>query len=156
MVQDTRPRSSDPETEPRPSNNGSGESISSLLGSLRHDVSTWARRELELARREVACRAEEAGRDVLRLAAGLVALVAGGLFLLVALSLAIAAFAHTKGLDAVSSCLVGFSVVGLFVTAIGAVVAILSKKKLSRSGILPDRTARSIRETKNWAKEKIQ
>ena len=130
-------------------------SIADLLRQLRNDTTQLIRDEVALAKTEAQEIGARAARNTAYLALGALIALSGVVVLLMGLAHGLSLFLITRGVDAPAAFLSGFLVVALIVCTIGAVLVMKAKHAFSESSLTPTRTARSLREDKQWAKEKI-
>lgn len=122
-------------------------SIGELLSDLTRETRTLIRQEIELATTELTEKAARKGKDAGMMAAGGFLAYAGALILLAALVIGLG---HLIGY--------GWSalIVGLLVTGAGAMMILTGKNDMQKTNLSPDRTKRSIKETKLWLKEQTR
>ena len=106
-----------------------------LIGQLASDLVELVRKEVELARTEVAEKLNAAGKAVVDVAAGGLLLVAALLVLLQALVLAL-----SKLMDPIWAALL----VGVVVAGVGYVLVRGGMKAISLKALRPDRSARQL------------
>ncbi|HZH25875.1 MAG TPA: phage holin family protein [Azospirillaceae bacterium] len=122
-------------------------SIGSLFVSLINESTTLIRQEIDLARAEVSEKIGQAGRGSAMLAAGgLVALV-GLIFLLLA-----AVYALSNVVEPWLAALI----VGAVTTAIGVVLLLMGKSRLSADALQPKRTLETLEEDREWARAQVR
>lgn len=157
MIADTNPAngripaaSGDYQHQPRT------ESFSELFRDLSGQAKVWAKKESELAKVELAESASEAKAGVTKALCGVV-------FLLAALgfSIAFATVAVAMGLQAAGMGMQGSYAISIFL--IGAISALVgwqsfkaAKRKLNPRHLWPSETAASLKESTQWAREKIR
>jgi hypothetical protein len=122
--------------------------IGDLLSDLASQVSTLVRREIELARTEIASSLMQAGRGAgltglggVLIHAGLLALLAAGMLGLV-----------QAGIDPWLAALI----VGLLVIGVGIVITSIGLKQVQTTDMAPRQTVASIRRDVEYVKEQIQ
>jgi hypothetical protein len=122
-------------------------SLGELFSELTGETRTLIRQEIELAKTELTEKAARAGKDAAMMTAGGVLIYAGLLVLLAALVIGLG---HLIGY--------GFSalIVGLIVAGVGTALVLAGKKDLRNATLAPERTQRSIKETKLWLKEQTR
>ena len=123
--------------------------IGDLLSDLASQVSTLVRREIELARTEIASSLMQVGRGAgltglggVLIHAGLLALLAAGMLGLM-----------QAGID---PWLVRPFVVGLLVIGVGIVITSIGLKQVQTTDMAPRQTVASIRRDVEYVKEQIQ
>ena len=122
--------------------------IGDLLSDLASQVSTLVRREIELARTEIASSLMQVGRGAgltglggVLIHAGLLALLAAGMLGLV-----------QAGIDPWLAALI----VGLLVIGVGIVITSIGLKQVQTTDMAPRQTVASIRRDVEYVKEQIQ
>jgi len=109
--------------------------VAELIGQLGSDLAELVRKEVELARAEVAEKLNSAGKAVVDIAAGGLLLVAALLVLLQALVLAL-----SKLIDPIWAALL----VGVIVAGVGYLLVRGGMKAMSLKALKPDRSARQL------------
>jgi hypothetical protein len=122
---------------------------------LRDDTATLVREEVRLAKTEIGENVGRAGRNVAYVAAG--ALVASStlVILLMACGYLLAGVFVRQGLSTSSATSAGFLVVALLAATAAATLVNKGLKALANDSLAPTRTARSLQEDKQWAKDKL-
>lgn len=122
-------------------------SLGELVSDLTRDTRMLIRQEIELATTELSEKAARKGKDAAMMAAGGFLAYVGALVLLAALVIGLG---HLIGY--------GWSalIVGAIVTGAGVMILLAGKKDMQRTNLSPDRTKRSIKETKLWLKEQTR
>jgi hypothetical protein len=124
-----------------------GRSIGELLSDLTRETRTLIRQEIELATTELTEKAARKGKDVGMMAAGGFLAYAGALILLAALVIGLG---HLIGYGWAAL------LVGIVVTGAGAMLILGARDDMQKTNLSPDRTKRSIKETKLWLKEQTR
>jgi uncharacterized membrane protein len=130
-------------------------SIGDLLRQLRNDTTQLIRDEVALAKTEAQEIGARAARNTAYMAAGALIAMSGVIVLLMGLAHWLSLLLITRGVDVPAAYLGGFLLVALIVCTIGAILVMKARHAFSESSLTPTRTARSLREDKQWAKEKI-
>lgn len=131
-------------------------SIFDLFGSLVDDTRQLLRKETQLAKEEIRSNLKKGAKGLLFMIFGAATLSAGLVALLVAVSVGtVALIMELTGLGPIPSILIGFSTSGLLMAVIGTALVLYAKKKLSPADLKPEKTVRTLKNTTNWAKEKI-
>jgi hypothetical protein len=130
-------------------------SIAQLLRDLRDELARLFRQEILLARSEVAEQTSRAGRNLGKLVVGGLVAYAGLLMLLVACAIAVRSGLLAAGLAPWLALALGFLVTGAIVGAIGYVLVQACVKELGTTSLVPRQTVESLRENKEWVKEKV-
>lgn len=121
-------------------------SLSELLRDLSNQTQTLVRAEVQLAKMELEEAGKEIGKDVAFLLIGGAIAYAGFLAILTATIIGLAAF-----IPAWASALV----IGLIVTVIGFLFVQQGRSNLQRAELAPKETLESLKEDKEWAKQKV-
>jgi len=130
-------------------------SITDLLRDLRDDTARLLRDEVALAKTEVREITTRTARNVASIALGGAVVLAGSLVLLIGLAQWLTGVFLEHGMSAGSSALSGFLIIAVLVIATGAALLAKGRKAMAASSLTPSRTARSLQEDKQWAKEKL-
>jgi hypothetical protein len=120
-------------------------SFGELLGELSEDVSTLMRQEVRLARAEMSRTLSRATTDAVKLGAGALVALAGGLTVVAALVLGLIAL----GLAAWVSALI----IGALLGVAGYVMLRNGLQDLKRMDPTPHRTVETLRDDLMWVKE---
>ena len=129
-------------------------SLGRIVSDLARDVGTLVRQEVDLARCELAEKADEAKSGVTRAGAG------GGLALIGALVLAGAAvlgltFVLERWMRTLPAMALSALAVGLALAIVGVVLFRTGSKALSGDHLVPRRTLESIKEDARWARRQF-
>lgn len=122
-------------------------SLGELFTDLAGDMSTLVRQEIALARAETMETVRTATRSSTMMAAGGALAYAG----LIVLLLAVAYL-----LGQVMELWLAALIVGILTVAIGAILLMVGKNRISNLSVVPERTVESIKEDAQWAKEQVQ
>lgn len=117
-------------------------SLGDLFAELSRETSTLIRKEMELAKREMAANLREAGTHAGMVAAGGALAHAGLLVLLAAFVIGLAQLGVTPWLAAL--------IIGLLTVGIGYVMANRGLSNLRRTNIAPIQSMESIKEDARW------
>jgi uncharacterized membrane protein YqjE len=133
---------------------GEGRSLGQLLKQLTREVSTLLRQEVELAKTEMSEKASRVGANLGSLALG------GGVAFLGALALLAAAiYGLTALLDGFLSLRIAVwlapLIIGLVLAAAGYFLVRKALERLKGESIVPRKTTQSLREDKEWLKQKV-
>jgi hypothetical protein len=129
--------------------------IADLLRQLRDDTTGLVREEIQLAKTEAGEKARRVGRNLgFLLVAGLIGSSALLLLLVGAAFLLAEAFAE-GGMDPGVATFLGFLTVALAAGVAAGVLATKGLSALSNESAIPNRTARSLKEDKQWAQNKL-
>lgn len=121
--------------------------ITALFGDLASETAALIRKEVELAKAEMSEKVGQAAK-------GAVSLAVGGAVALIGLGFLLWAIAY--GLGEWLPMWAAAGIVGLVVTAIGAVMLLSGKAKLSAQNLQPTRTIETLKDDGRWAKAQIQ
>lgn len=142
-------------TDPYESSHFDNRSITDLIRELRDESTVLLREEIALAKTEMNEKVSRVTSSTAVLVTGAAVAHLGLIFLLLAASAGLERFYDSMGLwfhgDWVAPL-----VVGLIVGIIGTVMLSSAKKKLSHTSLMPKRTMETLRDDKNWVKEKMQ
>jgi hypothetical protein len=129
-------------------------SLSDLIKELRDETSDLMRQELALAKVEMSEKAEKTGRNIGYLAIGGAVAGAGFMFLLWALSQALVLALADTELKA-HSLWAAPLIVGAGTAIFGYSLIEKALKTLKNSSLVPKETIKSLKEDKEWAREKV-
>jgi hypothetical protein len=121
--------------------------LGELFSSLAEDSRNLIRQELELAKTEMTEKVEGIGKDLGSMVVGVSVLYAGFLVLLAALVLGLGNFISDGG---------AALLVGLVVGGIGAALVMTGLNDIKKRNFKPEKTAQTVKETKQWAKEQMK
>jgi uncharacterized membrane protein required for colicin V production len=130
-------------------------SILDLLRQLRDDTGELIREEVRLAKTEISEKLARAGRNVAYLSIGGLIASSALVILLIAFGNLLSGVFIDRGLSVGTGTFLGFLVVALVVAGIAAAMVMKSLKALANDSLAPTRTARSLQEDKQWAKDKL-
>lgn len=129
--------------------------IPELFRQLRDDSSTLLREELNLAKTEINENVSKAARNAGYLAAGGLVAYAGLVTILIGVGFLIRQFFVDQGMQQGISTFLGLLITGIIVGIIGGVLISKAMHAFKNETLAPERTARSLREDKQWAQNKI-
>lgn len=132
-----------------------GRSISELIRELRDESTALFREEIALAKTEMSEKGSRVARNAALLATGAAVAHLGLIFLLLSASAGLSRFYDSLGMWFHGDWIAPL-VVGLIVGVIGTIMLMKAKKTLSNTSLVPDRTVESLRNDKNWVKEKVR
>jgi hypothetical protein len=121
-------------------------SFGGLFKDLSRGAVTLVRQELEFAKEEMSQKVTRASRDSIQLIIGGGIALAGFLFVLGAIVI---------GLSMYMPIGISSLIVGLLVMGIGGIVIHQGRKKLKEEKLAPQKTIHSLKEDKEWMKEKM-
>ena len=130
-------------------------STASLLRDLRDEVARLFRQEVNLARTELSDYASSTGKRVTGIGVGGLLAACGALLVLTAISIAIGYALLSADMSPGAAFPLGFAIVGLIAAGIGYAVAKSQAAKLRPRNAVPHETVETLRENKDWLKEKV-
>lgn len=122
--------------------------LGELFRQLAQDSATLVRQEVALAKAELQQNVKTAVRDAAMVAVGGGVALVGALVLVLFMVLALG--------DALNEYWLGALIVGVILTAVGAVLAMGSLKRLKHDGLAPERAIQTLKEDKQWAQNEIR
>lgn len=129
-------------------------SIGQLLRELSHETTSLFRQEIALAKVEASETAVRIGGYAGELAIGGAVLFGGGLALLAAVVLAVAALLYSWLSPAIANWLAPL-IVGAVAAAFGLVKVRQALGKLRHAGIAPRKTTQTLQENKEWLQSRV-
>jgi hypothetical protein len=130
-------------------------SLTELIRELRDETATLVGQEISLAKAEMAEKGRRLARNVIYIAAGAaLAYAALVLFLLAVRDLLFTGLVK-GGISVDTAVWLSPLIVAIVVGVVGWILVSQGKKKLADEGFIPEKTAQSLREEKNWLKHKI-
>lgn len=123
-------------------------SLGDLFAELTHETSTLVRQEVELARVELSQKVSRVGKDAASLAVGGALAYAGVLALVAAAILGLGEAGLPWWLSAL--------LVGAVVGGIGYLLVERARSAIKRTDVAPRRTAETLKENREWAKEQLR
>jgi hypothetical protein len=138
-----------------PTNTSDQRSLADLVRELRDESLTLVREEVALAKTEVGEKVSRAGRNTVMLVVGGAVAHLGLIFLLLALSEGLHAMFIAADLPFHGDWLAPL-IVGLVVGVIGLGVLMKAKDSLAKTSVVPRKTMQTLKEDKQWIKEKVQ
>jgi uncharacterized membrane protein YqjE len=124
------------------------ESISGLIKGILKDIRSLIEEEFALARLEIHEQTTRAKTAAVSLGVAAVALLFGGVFLLVAAAIGIADVLDWPTWT-------GFLVVAVLMSLIGAVTLASGRRKLSAVQVKPERTLATLKENAEWISKRL-
>ena len=121
-------------------------SLGQLFSELTEESRTLVRQEIQLAKAELSEKVAGVGTDIGSMVGGVAVLYAGFLVLLAAL---VVGLGHVigPGLAAV--------LVGVITLAVGGWLVMRGLNDIKHRNLKPEKTAQSLKETKQWVKEQV-
>jgi len=126
--------------------NSDSDTIGGLLSGLLRDVQQMVRGEMALARAEIKDDVSTIGTSITSLAIATIFALTGFILLMLGV---------TYVLNMYMRMWIAAGIVGLVLLAIGGMLAMAAKKKLSAASLKPDQTIDSLKETKTWAQQQM-
>ena len=130
--------------------------LADLIKDLRDEGIVLLRQEVALARAEIAEKARVVARQSISLAIGAAVLFAGLIVLLIGAGDLLFAALVEWGVHPGAAIWLGPVLVGLLCALVGIGLVMKAKSALSRESLIPDRTAHSLKEDKEWIRSKLQ
>ena len=130
----------------RPANDDAERSLGSLFGDLSRETSTLFRKEIELARAEIADK-------VSRATPGAVGVAVGGLVLFISLQALVATLILILGVF--MAWWLAALIVTVLVAAAGAAAVAFGMRRLRTQELKPTMTVYSLKRTATWAKGQL-
>jgi hypothetical protein len=130
--------------------------IPSLLHSLREDTTALLQQEVALAKAEINEGAVELAKRVVAIATGGAFLFAGLLLIVFAAGDLVAVGLVNAGVSADIALWLGPLLLGGIIAFVGWGVFAKARNELSARKLAPTETVESMKDNKDWAKEKIQ
>jgi hypothetical protein len=128
-------------------------SLGQLIKEFRDETTLLFREEIALARTEISEKTTRMSRIVTSLATGGVIAFAGLVVLLIAAGEGVAAALIATGMEA-NALWLGPLIVGIIVVTIGGIMVMSAKERLKHESLVPEKTAKSLQENKEWVTQK--
>lgn len=129
--------------------------IPDLIRQLRDDSTVLLREEVNLAKTEINENIKKAGRNTSYLATGAMVGYAGLIVILIGLGFLITQWFLATGMATGLATFLGMLIVGVIVAIIGGILVSKALNTFKTDSLAPERTARSLREDKQWAQKKL-
>ena len=126
-----------------------------LIRELRDETATLVGQEIALAKAEISEKSRRMAKDMIYIAAGVAIAYAAMVLLLLAVRDFLFSGLVDRGISVGVALWLSPLIVGLVVGVVGWALINQGKRKLVDEGFTPEKTARSLREEKNWLKHKI-
>ena len=137
-------------------NNRSDHSLAGLIRELRDETTTLVRQEVKLAKAEMSEKTSRLARNALYVAlGGLIAYSALVVLLLAVRDLLTVALVNA-GVSSDVALWLSPLIVGVVVGLVGWAMIVKGKKALANGGLAPSKTLETLRDDKEWAKQKLQ
>jgi len=131
------------------------ESLPNLFGRLGDDVMQLFNSQLALFKVEIKEEANAYARGATMIAIGAVIATVGFALLNVAIAFAVSTLFAQANFSQPASYALGFVVTGGFYLVVGAIVVMLTKSRLSKQDLVPQRTVQELRKDKQWLKNEL-
>ncbi|PQO31633.1 phage holin family protein [Blastopirellula marina] len=128
-------------------------SLGSLIKEIRDESIELFHQEIELARTEMAEKAKHVSRKAYVFTQSTLVSTAGLIVLLMGIAEGLSLMLASTGVGA-QAFWIGPVVVGLVVMIGGAIVAVTAKNSLMDESIVPEKTAQTLKENKQWLNDK--
>lgn len=133
-----------------------GNSLTTLIRELRDETITLVRQEVALAKAELTEKVSRLTRNAVSLAlGGVLALGAFGLLLL-ALRDLLGVGLVAMGVSQAVAIWLSPLILAIVIGGIGAALIVKAKNAMAAEGIAPQKTIETLREDKDWAKNRLQ
>jgi hypothetical protein len=129
--------------------------IGTLLRDLSHEAATLVQQEVALAKAEMTEKVTTLARNAAYLAVGGLVAYAGLLVFLGALAWGLAMWMDSAGVRPGIYLWLAPLIVSIVVLLVGAALLTKGINTIKDANLAPRKTAQSLRETKDWVKEKI-
>jgi len=129
-------------------------SLGSLIKDIRDESIELFQQEIELIRTEMMEKFEVAKRRTISIGIGAAVAFAGAIVLLLGIAQAASVVLVFAGLAPSVATWLGPVLTGLFVLLIGGAMAMSNKNKLEEETVVPKKTVQSMKENKQWLKDK--
>ncbi|MFG0328979.1 MAG: phage holin family protein [Phycisphaerales bacterium] len=129
--------------------------LTSLIKELRDEAMDLVQNEIRLAKAELNEKTTEIKRAAISIASGGAVLFAGVVVLLLALSAGLYAAMVAMDINPMLAGWLAPLIIGGLTVAVGYGMVKKGQDDLEPRNLRPERTERSLRETKNWAERKV-
>jgi len=129
--------------------------LPTLFSRLGDDVMQLFNSQLALFKVEIKEEASAYARSVTMIAIGAVIATVGFALLNVAIAFAVSTLFAQANFSQPASYALGFVVTGGFYLLVGAIVVMLTKSRLSKQELVPQRTVQELRKDKQWLKNEL-
>lgn len=126
-------------------------SLASLVMDLRDEATNLIKNEIRLARAELTDKAQEVKKGVTSSVTGGAVVYAGVLMLLVAAAAGLYAIMVAMEVSHYVAGWLAPLIIGVITLLVGLGLLMAGKEKMSGEHLRPDRTQRSLEETRDWA-----
>jgi len=130
-------------------------SLGSLIKEIRDETIDLFQQEIELARTEMMEKFDAAKQRTVSIVVGVGIVFAGAVVLLLGIAQAASVVLVYAGMSPAAATWLGPVLTGLVVLLVGGAMVISNKNKLEEQTVVPKKTVRSMKENKQWLKDKI-
>jgi uncharacterized membrane protein YqjE len=131
------------------------ESLPSLVGRLGEDVMQLFDTKLSLLKVEIKEEVNAYARGGVAIAMGGIVAAVGFALLNVAIAFAVSTLFSETNLSQSMRYALGFVITGVFYLLIGAVAVMVTKSRLAKQDLIPNRTVEELRKDKQWLKNEL-
>lgn len=131
------------------------ESLPTLVSRLGDDVMDLFKSQLELFKVEVKEEVNTYATRIAVIAVGAVIATVGFALLNVAVAFAVSTLFAGAGFSQPASYALGFVATGAFYVLVGAIVVLVTKNRLAKQNLVPERTVQELRKDKEWLKNEL-
>jgi hypothetical protein len=129
--------------------------IPDLIRQLRDDSTVLLREELNLAKTEIKENVTNAARNGTYLASGGLVCYAGLVTILIGVGFLLRQLFVNRGWEEGTATFLGLLITGIVTGAVGGILINKALHAFKCDSLTPERTARSLREDKQWAQSKL-
>ncbi|MDF1658808.1 MAG: phage holin family protein [Verrucomicrobiales bacterium] len=127
-----------------------------LLRTLWEQLQVWAEQEFALAKSEVKEKVKVIANGFALVVVALAAATAGLFLVILALAAAVGIAVEALGVETKFAYLIGFTTISFVCLLVGISLFKSAKSRLSAENLKPQRTVESLKQTADWALQKIQ
>ena len=131
------------------------ESLPSLVGRLGDDVIQLFDTKLSLLKVEIKEEVDAYVRGAMAIAMGGIVAAVGFALLNVAIAFGVSTLFAEADLSQSTKYALGFVITGVFYLLIGGLVVVVTKNRLAKQGLIPNRTVEELRKDKQWLKNEL-
>ena len=142
-------------TQGIPGSSPETESLPTLVGRLGEDVMQLFDTKLSLLKVEIKEEANTYARGAVTLAVGGIVAAVGFALLNVAIAFGVSTLFAETSLSQPARYALGFVLTGLFYLVIGGILVMVTKSRLAKQGLVPNRTVEELRKDKQWLKNEL-
>lgn len=131
------------------------ESLPSLVGRLGEDVMQLFDTKLSLLKVEIKEEVNAYARGGVAIAMGGIIAAVGFALLNVAIAFGVSTLFAETNLSQSTRYALGFVITGVFYLLIGGVIVMITKNRLAKQDLIPNRTVQELRKDKQWLKNEL-